>query len=261
MKGPMTTQTLRGLVEQRPDALARRPLQRLLRRRHRRGAVVRQLHRRVPGPARARGRSSTTADMQAFTDFALQLTLPPNPMRALDNSLTPISRPGTTSSSGSRRADGIVVRQRPRLQLQRLPRARSRARASSAPTATRASRTRSRSSRSRTCATCTKRSACSACRRCSFLNAGDNGNKGDQIRGFGFLHDGSIDTVFRFLQATVFNNANGVGFDGPSNGDVQAPADGAVPARLRHRPGADRRPAGDADRRPTRRSPVRASTC
>jgi hypothetical protein len=28
---------------------------------------------------------------------------------------------------------------------------------------------------------------------------------GDQVRGFGYLHDGSIDTVFRFLQGTVFN--------------------------------------------------------
>ena len=33
-----------------------------------------------------------------------------------------------------------------------------------------------------------------------FFNGGDNGLKGDQIRGFGFLHDGSVDTVFRFLQ-------------------------------------------------------------
>jgi len=38
-----------------------------------------------------------------------------------------------------------------------------------------------------------------------FVNAGDNGHKGDQIRGYGVLHDGSIDTVFRFLGATVFN--------------------------------------------------------
>jgi hypothetical protein len=47
-----------------------------------------------------------------------------------------------------------------------------------------------------------------------FFNSGDNGFKGDQIRGFGFLHDGSVDTMFRFLQATVFNNAilNTVGF-------------------------------------------------
>ena len=62
-----------------------------------------------------------------------------------------------------------------------------------------------RSSRSRTCATCTRRSACSACRASAFINAGDNGFKGDQVRGFGFLHDGSVDTLFRFHNATVFN--------------------------------------------------------
>jgi hypothetical protein len=29
---------------------------------------------------------------------------------------------------------------------------------------------------------------------------------GDQVRGFGFLHDGSVDTIFRFHNAQVFNN-------------------------------------------------------
>ena len=59
-----------------------------------------------------------------------------------------------------------------------------------------------------------------------------------------FLHDGSTDTIFRFFQATVFNNLqNGVGF-GFDSGDRSAPRHGAVHARLRHRPGADRRAAG-----------------
>ena len=50
----------------------------------------------------------------------------------------------------------------------------------------------------------------------SFINAARTTRfQGDQIRGFGFLHDGSIDTVFRFLQATVFNNGNlAAGFAG-----------------------------------------------
>jgi DNA-binding beta-propeller fold protein YncE len=38
----------------------------------------------------------------------------------------------------------------------------------------------------------------------SFVQPGDNGERGPQIRGFGFLHDGSIDTAFRFLRASVF---------------------------------------------------------
>ena len=38
-----------------------------------------------------------------------------------------------------------------------------------------------------------------------FFRAGDNGHMGDQVRGFGFLHDGSVDTLFRFHSATVFS--------------------------------------------------------
>src|SRR5262249_42566395 len=34
---------------------------------------------------------------------------------------------------------------------------------------------------------------------------GDPVNLGDQVRGFGFLHDGSVDTVFHFHQAAVFS--------------------------------------------------------
>ena len=34
------------------------------------------------------------------------------------------------------------------------------------------------------------------------INPGDNGHKGEQIRGFGFLHDGSVDTPFRFVNAS-----------------------------------------------------------
>lgn len=56
-------------------------------------------------------------------------------------------------------------------------------------------------------------------------NAGDNGAKGPQVRGFGFEHDGSVDTIFRFLQATVFNAAAGgsIGFDqgDPQRRDVE----------------------------------------
>jgi hypothetical protein len=42
-----------------------------------------------------------------------------------------------------------------------------------------------------------------------FIGPGDFTHQGDQVRGFGFLHDGSIDTVFRFLHATVFNFPTG----------------------------------------------------
>ena len=91
MKGPMTTQTLRGLVNQGPMHW----------RGDRTGATFigdqlvydttlafeafnvafDSLLGRDDGPL-------SDADMKAFTDFALQITPPPNPVRSLDNQLT-----------------------------------------------------------------------------------------------------------------------------------------------------------------------------
>jgi len=55
-----------------------------------------------------------------------------------------------------------------------------------------------------------------------FFNVGDNDPMGDQIRGFGFLHDGSVDTLFRFHDATVFNQtvANPGGITSNPAGDA-----------------------------------------
>ncbi len=55
-----------------------------------------------------------------------------------------------------------------------------------------------------------------------FFNPGDNGATGEQVRGFGFLHDGSVDTLFRFHNATVFNQSflNPGGFPAGTAGDT-----------------------------------------
>jgi hypothetical protein len=45
---------------------------------------------------------------------------------------------------------------------------------------------------------------------------GDNGFKGDQVRGFGFLHDGSVDTVFRFTHGLSFSEE----FNGPGTNSI-----------------------------------------
>jgi YVTN family beta-propeller protein len=51
---------------------------------------------------------------------------------------------------------------------------------------------------------------------------GDNGFKGDQVRGFGFTHDGAADTVFRFTQSNGFqeNPFATKGFPPGEPGDV-----------------------------------------
>ncbi len=46
----------------------------------------------------------------------------------------------------------------------------------------------------------------------SFSSEADSGQMGDQIRGFGFTGDGGIDTIFRFLSASVFNPTANSGF-------------------------------------------------
>ncbi|TGD72777.1 hypothetical protein E4634_14775 [Mangrovimicrobium sediminis] len=92
MKGPMTTQTLRGIADSGPQ--------------HWRGdrtgenrAVVNGEQESIEAAAFkefnpafvelvGRAEELDEQDMQAFTDFAMALTPPPNPVRRLDNSLT-----------------------------------------------------------------------------------------------------------------------------------------------------------------------------
>jgi hypothetical protein len=74
-----------------------------------------------------------------------------------------------------------------------------------------------------------------------FFDAGNNGATGAQVRGFGFLHDGSVDTVFRFLHATVFQNFNAV--LGPNSKDSSGNPDST---QLRQATGDQRRQATEA---------------
>jgi hypothetical protein len=46
-----------------------------------------------------------------------------------------------------------------------------------------------------------------------FINPGDNFHKGDQVRGTGYLHEGALDTVFRFLNNIGFDNTGTQGFE------------------------------------------------
>ena len=96
---------------------------------------------------------------------------------------------------------------------------------------------------------------------CASSRPGDNGDKGDQVRGFGFLHDGSTDTLFRFFHAVVFNTNGNVGFDADTTGETERTRHGAVRARLRQRPRAHHRPAGHARRAAAAATCRRASTC
>ncbi|HKX46012.1 MAG TPA: hypothetical protein VJP77_04870, partial [Planctomycetota bacterium] len=134
------------------------------------------------------------ADMQKFTDFALQLLPPPNPVRNLDNSLTPLQSTGRTAylkpntdgpiscefchrlapaqgffgSGGGKNAEGEP-------QDFKIPHLRN------------------------------MYAKVGMFGMLANPNGTIEGFKGNQIRGYGFLHDGIVDTLLHFVEGGVFN--------------------------------------------------------
>ncbi len=209
MKGPMTTQSLRGMANHGPmhwrgdrtggnAAPSAQPDSGTFDER----AAFRGFQVAFPGLL---GRSDEipSTDMEAFADFALQLTYPPNPLQQLDNSLTadeqagkdfifnvvsePVIPPfdGTcqgchtlnptgnaqfgVSTPGFFGSDGRYSAE-PEPQSFKVPHLRN----------------------------LYQKIGMFGMAQITAVGHGDFSFQGDQIRGFGFLHDGSHDTVFRF---------------------------------------------------------------
>ena len=212
MKGPMTTQTFRGMQNHGPL--------------HWRGDRSNGAFGSGTSPTLSfnnfivafpgllgRSTAPTTAQMNEFTNYALSIMQPPNPNANLDGTLTTDQQAGKTFYTGSRLSDGSALisgagfncngchtldpangffgtngdasfeNEQQIMKIAHLRNAYTKVGMFGLPPT-------------------------------NFLNNGDNGNKGDQIRGFGVLHDGSIDGVFRFFQATVFNSDSDSGFNG-----------------------------------------------
>ena len=187
-------------------------------------------------------------DMQAFSDFALAMVLPPNPIRALDNSLTESQARGRAFYMGCAGLDSLT--QQPVACQDGRPPAGGGHFSDGAP----------RAGLGFTCEGCHRlapelgffgtdgQSSFEALPQIFKIpqlrnlytkigmfghppipdrNDGDNGDQGPQIRGNGFEHDGSIDTLFRFFQGKVFNVnpmfGDLVGFDGgdPQRRDIE----------------------------------------
>ena len=196
LKGPMTTQSLRGMANHGPMHW----------RGDRTGGNDAPTTRRAVSTRTSRSRSSTSPSpgcsgasgpAHGRRDAGVHRLHP-----AGDLSAQPDPQPRQLAHGRPAAGRDLLHRPRPTATSSaraRLPSARSGDRASSAATGKPPSKASRSSSRSRTCETCTRRSACSASPVVGVLPGGDNGFKGDQVRGFGFLHDGSVDTVFRFL--------------------------------------------------------------
>jgi YVTN family beta-propeller protein len=199
LKGPMTTQSLRGMANSGPM--------------HWRGD---RTGGNDPGgdplnEAQAfgkfivafdgllgRGAPISDSEMTAFTNFILKVTYPPNPVRALDNSLNASQQAGhdlyfgrntdavencngchaLNPAQGFFGTDGFTSFEN-ETQMFKIPHLRN----------------------------AYQKVGMFGMAQIPFLRGGDNGGKGAQVRGFGFLHDGSVDTLFRFHGATVFNTS------------------------------------------------------
>jgi YVTN family beta-propeller protein len=201
LKGPMTTQTLRGMAHHGPMHW----------RGDRTGGGAQALDEQLAFEAfnvafdGLLGRDEgeiPDADMTAFAEFILAVELPPNPIRRLDNTLTAaqqngrnlyFNRNGTdliTTCNGCHTLDpqagffgtgGLTTfeNETQEFKVAHLSNAYQKVGMFGMP-------------------------------EIAFVDVPDShqAHQGDQVRGFGFLHDGSIATVFDFLNATVFVNLN-----------------------------------------------------
>ncbi len=197
LKGPMTTQSLRGMANQGPmhwrgdrtggndpGGDARDEKQAFL--------------KFNPAFVGLLGRTDELGgeEMSAFADFVLSVRYPPNPVRRLDNGLTTAQQRARnfyfdTISDSVRTCNGCHVldpskgffgtdgdttfeNETQMFKVAHLRNAYAKVGMFGMP-------------------------------QVDFVDPGNNGFRGPQVRGFGYLHDGSIDTLFRFLSAAVFN--------------------------------------------------------
>jgi DNA-binding beta-propeller fold protein YncE len=190
LKGPMTTQSLRGMAGAGPmhwrgdrtgGASGGDPLDEELAFKAFNPAFVGLL---------GRGSQLPDAEMQAFTDFALTLAYPPNPIRALDDVPNAAEAAGENFFLTLANTDGVGVCQ----SCHRLPFG------TDGFSTTEGETQEFKIAHLR-----------NLYQKVGMFGVPANdvtpgtGFLGDQVRGFGILHDGSLATVFNFISARQFN--------------------------------------------------------
>ncbi len=201
LKGPMTTQSLRGMAGHGPmhwrgdrtgalEAASVQPDS---------GAFNEDAAFKKFNPAFVglvgRDTTLTTADMQKFTDFVLSVTYPPNPNRALNNALSINAFSGEglyfgPASDGVRNCNGCHT----------LDEAQGFFGSDGESTF----ENETQHFKVAHLRNMYQKVGMFGLPQVPFLGVADSGFIGDQIRGFGFLHDGSIPRLFDFFGATVF---------------------------------------------------------
>ena len=135
----------------------------------------------------------SNSEMQSFTDFGLLLRQPPNPVRPLDNQLVGNAASGKTIYDTVASDGGAItcIACHGRNEAQGFFGTRGQQSFEGEPQEFKIAHMRNLYSKVG-----------------MFGLSAVNSNTGDQVRGFGFLHDGSIDTIENFLTAPVFTLNN-----------------------------------------------------
>ena len=197
MKGPMTTQSLRGMANHGPmhwrgDRTAGHsggdPLDEF--------GAFKEFNVAFAGLL---GRSGPLLDteMDAFANFILEVTYPPNPNRPLDNSLTPMQQNGSDffftapSTAGFLTCNACHVVDPPNGFF-----------GSSGLMSFEAETQDFKIAHLRNMY---QKVGMFGMPINNSIVPGDSIYTGDQVRGFGFIHDGSVDTLFRFHGSPLFN--------------------------------------------------------
>ena len=207
LKGPMTSQSLRGLSQQGPlhwrgDRTAGRT---------RDGdsqdsvGAFKEFNVAFTGLL---GRDTLLSDnnMEAFTNFMLEVTYPPNPNRPLDNHFTPNQQAGSDFFFNEKSTTGFLVDFLNCNECHTIDPKKGLFGSSglmsfeSEPQDFKIAHLRNMYQ---------KVGMFGMSPAAEGIFAGATEQTGDQIRGFGFIHDGSVDTITRFHQASVFRFTEG----------------------------------------------------
>jgi DNA-binding beta-propeller fold protein YncE len=185
LKGPMTTQTLRGMAAAGPmhwrgdrtgSTTGNDPLDPQFGFKAFNGAFVTLVGRSAP---------LSDAEMQAYTDFILNVALPPNPIRALDNSQTSDQSAGQNLFLTQITDRGVL----PCQFCHRMPLG-----------------TDGLSSIEGETQEFKIAHLRNLYQKIGMFGVSGGPSVGAQVRGFGFLHDGSIPTVQNFISNPIFQN-------------------------------------------------------
>jgi hypothetical protein len=141
-------------------------------------------------------------DMQRFADFALRLTYPPNPIRPLDNSLSSPAPPEPSAAAGASLYNGAITDTVANCNgCHALDPAQGFFGTSGASTF----ENEAMEFKVPHLRNAYQKVGMFGEAPTNFFPNADGSFMGDQVRGTGFLHDGSVSTVFNFVGAGVFS--------------------------------------------------------